>query len=128
MFQIVGIALLFGMVFGGYLLSGGHFAVILESLPHEMMTIGGAAVAALLLGNSIGDVKTTPATSLRRSPFPNGRRPSRDLLCLLFFTKTEDEGYDRASPHRETAESRYSNAIRKSQRTTAPTSSATRRA
>ena len=59
MFQIVGILLLFGMVFGGYVMSGGRFEVILESLPHEMMTIGGAAVAALLLGNTIGDVKKT---------------------------------------------------------------------
>ena len=59
MFQIIGIVLLFAMVFGGYVISGGHFEVIIESMPHEMMTIGGAAVAALLLGNSIGDVKKT---------------------------------------------------------------------
>src|SRR5258707_6482293 len=90
MFQFVGIALLFGMVFGGYLLSGGHFEVILESLPHEMMTIGGAAVAALLLGNSIGDVKTTVTNIAKAFSGPKWKTADyRDLLCLLFLlTKT----------------------------------------
>ena len=42
MLQIGGIIFLFAMVFGGFLISGGSVGVILESLPHEMMTIGGA--------------------------------------------------------------------------------------
>src|SRR2546423_4562141 len=90
MFQFVGIAVLFGMVFGGYLLSGGHFEVILESLPHEMMTIGGAAVAALLLGNSIGDVKKTVGNIAKAFGGHKWKTSDyRDLLCLLFLlTKT----------------------------------------
>ena len=90
MFQIIGIVLLFGMVFGGYVLSGGHFEVILESLPHEMMTIGGAAVAALLLGNSIGDVKKTLGSFAKAFSGPKWKTSDyRDLLCLLFLlTKT----------------------------------------
>ncbi|HYK78700.1 MAG TPA: flagellar motor stator protein MotA [Micropepsaceae bacterium] len=90
MFQIVGIALLFGMVFGGYLISGGHFEVILEALPHEMMTIGGAAVAALLLGNSVGDVKATVGNIAKAFSGPKWKTTDyRDLLCLLFLlTKT----------------------------------------
>jgi chemotaxis protein MotA len=90
MFQIIGIVLLFAMVFGGYILSGGHFTVILEALPHELMTIGGAAVAALLLGNSIGSVKQTLGAVAR--VFTGAKWKSsdyRDLLCLLFLlTKT----------------------------------------
>src|SRR5258706_1873005 len=86
MFQFVGIALLFGMVFGGYLLSGGHFEVIMEALPHEMMTIGGAAVAALLLGNSIGDVKKTVGNIAKAFGGPTWNTSDhRDLLCLLFL-------------------------------------------
>jgi chemotaxis protein MotA len=90
MFQIIGIVLLFGMVFGGYVLSGGHFEVILESLPHEMMTIGGAAVAALLLGNAIGDVKKTLGDFGKAFAGPKWKQADyRDLLCLLFLlTKT----------------------------------------
>jgi chemotaxis protein MotA len=90
MFQIIGIVLLFGMVFGGYVMSGGHFAVILESLPHEMMTIGGAAVAALLLGNSIASVKQTLGSVAKAFSGPKWKTADyRDLLCLLFLlTKT----------------------------------------
>src|SRR6202162_1990269 len=90
MCQLVGLPLLCGRVFGGYLISGGHFEVIIESTPHEMMTIGGAAVAALLLGNSIGDVKKTVTEIGKAFAGPKWKQPDyRDLLCLLFLlTKT----------------------------------------
>ena len=90
MLQIGGIVLLFAMVFGGYVISGGHFEVILESLPHEMMTIGGAAVAALLLGNSITSVKKTVFDVGKAFSGPKWKTSDyRDLLCLLFLlTKT----------------------------------------
>src|SRR6267154_4675691 len=90
MFQIIGIVLLFAMVFGGYVISGGHFAVLLEAMPHEMMTIGGAAVAALLLGNSIGSVKRTLGEIAKAFSGPKWKTSDyRDLLSLLFLlTKT----------------------------------------
>ncbi|MCX8498863.1 MAG: flagellar motor stator protein MotA, partial [Caulobacteraceae bacterium] len=40
MFQIIGIVLLFGAVFGTYIMTGGNMAVVIEAAPHEMMTIG----------------------------------------------------------------------------------------
>ena len=49
MFQIIGIVVVFGMVFGGFSLAGGHFDVIIKALPFEMMMIGGAAVGAFLV-------------------------------------------------------------------------------
>jgi len=83
MFQIVGIVMLFAMVFGGYVLSRGHFDVILHALPHEMMTIGGAAAAALLLGNSIGSVKRTLIEIAKAFSGPKWKTSDyRDLLCL----------------------------------------------
>ncbi|MFA5601556.1 MAG: motility-associated protein, partial [Phenylobacterium sp.] len=48
MFQIIGIVVLFTMVFGSFLLSGGRLDVITHALPHEMMAIGGAGIAAFL--------------------------------------------------------------------------------
>ena len=42
MFQIIGIVILFAMVFGSFVISGGKFGVILHALPHEMMAIAGA--------------------------------------------------------------------------------------
>jgi chemotaxis protein MotA len=55
-----------------------------------MMTIGGAAVAALLLGNGIGEVKKTVGDIAKAFSGPKWKQPDyRDLLCLLFLlTKT----------------------------------------
>ena len=47
MIGIIGIIIIFAMVFGGYLAAGGHMDIIMKSLPYEMMIIGGAALAAL---------------------------------------------------------------------------------
>jgi chemotaxis protein MotA len=89
--QIGGIVLLFVMVFGAYTISGGHFNVILEAIPHEMMTILGAAVAALLVGNSMGAVKKTMGGFGKMVSGPKWKTQDyRDLLCLLFLlTKTK---------------------------------------
>jgi chemotaxis protein MotA len=57
MTTIGGLVFLFGMVFGGYIISGGKFGIILHSLPYEMMMIGGAAVGAFVMSNSMHDIK-----------------------------------------------------------------------
>jgi chemotaxis protein MotA len=90
MLQLGGVVLLFAMVFGGYVLSGGHFEVIIHSLPHEMMTIGGAAIAALLIGNSMGSLKKVIGDLGKVISGPKWKTSDyRDLLCLLFLlTKT----------------------------------------
>ena len=49
MFAMAGIAVIFIMVFGGYVLAGGKMGIILKALPFEMIMIGGAAVGAFLL-------------------------------------------------------------------------------
>ncbi len=90
MLQIGGLVLLFGMVFGGYVISGGHFEVILHALPHEMMTIGGAAIAALLISNSMGSLKKILGDMGKIMSGPKWKTSDyRELLCLLFLlTKT----------------------------------------
>jgi chemotaxis protein MotA len=59
MIAVLGITFTFVMVFGGYLLAGGKLSIILHSLPFEIMMIGGAAVGAFALGNSIPALKQT---------------------------------------------------------------------
>ena len=49
MLGIIGIAVIFVMVFGGYILAGGKMSIILHSLPYEMAMILGAACGAFLL-------------------------------------------------------------------------------
>ncbi len=57
MFAAIGIIVLIVMVFGGFMLAGGAMGPILAALPLEFMMIGGAALGATLLGNSMHEVK-----------------------------------------------------------------------
>jgi chemotaxis protein MotA len=90
MFQIIGIVLLFALVFGSFIISGGNIGVILEALPHELMCIGGAAVASFLIGNSMPVIKGTGAGLGKAFKGPKWKAGDyRDLLSLLFLlTKT----------------------------------------
>lgn len=90
MFQGIGIGLLFALVFGSFLISGGNLAVILEALPHEMMCIAGAAIAAFLISNSMDVVKATAGGFSKVFAGPKWKASDyRDLLSLLFLlTKT----------------------------------------
>ncbi len=85
MIAIIGIIVVFGMVFGGYLLAGGKMGIIIKALPFEMIMIGGAAVGAFLLGNDGSTVKHT-LKDIGKVFKGNKWSPGdyRDLLCLLF--------------------------------------------
>jgi chemotaxis protein MotA len=90
MFQIIGLVLLFALVFGSFIISGGNMAVIMHAAPHEMMAIGGAGVASFLIANSMTVIKGTGAGVSKVFAGPKWK-PSdyRDLLSLLFLlTKT----------------------------------------
>lgn len=82
---LAGVACVFIMVFGGYLMAGGKMGIILKSLPFEMTMIGGAAVGAFLLGNSMSEVKHT-IKDIKKVFKGAHWQPDdyRDLLCLLF--------------------------------------------
>ena len=90
MFQIIGIILLFAMVFGSYILAGGKMGVIMHSLPYELMAILGAGVAAFLIGTSVGTIKATLAGFGKVFVGNKWKRKDYiDLLSLLFqLTKT----------------------------------------
>jgi chemotaxis protein MotA len=90
MFQIIGIIMLFAMVFGSYVLAGGKFGVIMHALPHEFMAIGGAGVAAFLISNSLPVIKASLAGFGKTFAGPKWKKQDyKDLLSLLFqLTKT----------------------------------------
>src|SRR5437868_678783 len=90
MFQIIGLVLLFGLVFGSFIISGGNVGVILHALPHEMMAIGGAAIAAFLISNSMTVIKGVGGGFGKIFAGPKWKAADyRDLLSLLFLlTKT----------------------------------------
>ena len=90
MFQIIGLVLLFGLVFGSYIMSGGNMGVIIEAAPHELMAIGGAGVASFLIGNSMTTIKAVGGGFGKAFGGPKWKASDyRDLLSLLFLlTKT----------------------------------------
>ncbi len=57
MFAIIGIVILIVMVFGGFVITGGALGPVMHALPHEMLIIGGAAIGALVAGNSMHELK-----------------------------------------------------------------------
>jgi chemotaxis protein MotA len=85
MVGIIGIAIIFIMVFGGYLAAGGKMGIILKSLPYEMTMIGGAAVGAFIISNDVPAIKHTIKDIGKVFKGPKwGPSDYRDLLCLLF--------------------------------------------
>ncbi len=59
MTTIGGLVFVLACVFGSYMLSGGSMEPLIEAIPHEMLTIGGAAIGTFVMSNSIHDVKHT---------------------------------------------------------------------
>ena len=90
MFQIIGVVLLFGLVFGSFVMSGGNMGVIVEAAPHELMAILGAGVASFLISNSMGVIKGTAGGMGKVFKGPKWKAGDyADLLALLFLlTKT----------------------------------------
>jgi chemotaxis protein MotA len=85
MFGIIGIAVVFLMVFGGYLLAGGKLGIILKALPYEFTMIGGAAIGAFLISNDLGAIKQALRDMGKVFKGPKWKPEDyRDLLCLLF--------------------------------------------
>ena len=85
MIGIVGIIVVFAMVFGGYLAAGGKMAIIFKALPFELTMIGGAAVGAFLISNNASEVKQTARDIGRVFKGPKWSQSDyKDVLCLLF--------------------------------------------
>ncbi len=85
MVGIIGIALIFVMVFGGYLAAGGKMGIILKSLPFEFTMIGGAAAGAFVISNDVPAIKHTLKDVGKVFKGPKWTHGDyKELLCLLF--------------------------------------------
>jgi chemotaxis protein MotA len=85
MFLAIGLVVVFGMVFGGFMLAGGHFDIIIKALPFELMMIGGSAVGAMIISQSgttlkglVGGIGKAASGSKWK------KKDYQDLLALLF--------------------------------------------
>jgi chemotaxis protein MotA len=90
MFQIIGIVVVIGMVFGGFVFAGGNLEPVIEAGPHEMIIIMGAGAGAFLIGNSFKTVMASGAGMGKIMAGPKWKaKDYTDLLSLLFvLTKT----------------------------------------
>lgn len=81
----LGLAMVFGLVFGGFILSGGKMDIVLHALPFEGMMIGGAALGALVISNSISVIKKAGAGVGKVIKGPKWKgQDYNDLLALMY--------------------------------------------
>ena len=82
---VIGLIMVFGLVFGGFMLSGGKLDIVLYALPYEGMMIGGAAVGAFVIANSMSVVKSTLGGLMKVLKGTRWKpKDYNDLLMLMF--------------------------------------------
>ncbi|MEJ1978234.1 MAG: flagellar motor stator protein MotA [Acetobacteraceae bacterium] len=73
-------------VFGSYMLSGGSLSPLMEAMPFELMTIGGAAVGIFFMSNNMHGVKHTFAGLKKAIKGAGYHKPDYvELLSLLYY-------------------------------------------
>jgi len=83
MFAGIGLVILLLMVFGGFALTGGDLEPVLHAIPHEMLIIGGAAVGAIVTGNSMKELKQLGGGFA--TVFKGNRFNKQDYLDVIFL-------------------------------------------
>lgn len=83
MFPAIGFVVLIAMVFGGFAFTGGALGPVLHALPHEMLIIGGAAVGALIIGNSGKELKALGSGFMKVLKGPKYKK--QDYLDTIFL-------------------------------------------
>ena len=85
MMILIGLVLMFVLVFGGFALSGGSFGVLMHALPYEGTMIGGASIGALVVSSSASGLKMVLGSLKRAMKGPRWTaKDYADLLALMF--------------------------------------------
>ena len=83
MLVIVGYVVVLGSVFGGFAMAGGHLGALWQ--PLELLMIGGGALGAFFVGNTIKAIKATLKdlpTVLKGSKYTKGTY--MELMALMY--------------------------------------------
>ena len=81
----LGLAMVFGLVFGGFMLSGGKMDIVLHALPFEGMMIIGASVGSMIIANSFGVLKKAAGGVIKVIKGPRFKgQDYNDLLALMY--------------------------------------------
>ncbi|ODU21571.1 MAG: flagellar motor stator protein MotA [Sphingomonas sp. SCN 67-18] len=83
MFPAIGLVVLLLMVFGGFAITGGALGPVMHAVPHEMLIIGGAAVGALIIGNSMKELKALGGGIAKVFKGPTYKK--QDFLDVIFL-------------------------------------------
>lgn len=83
MFPIIGFVVLIAMVFGGFAITGGALGPVMAALPAEMLIIGGAAIGALIIGNSGRELKALGGGFAKVLKGPKYKK--QDYLDVIFL-------------------------------------------
>lgn len=103
----VGIIIVFVMVFGGFLLAGGHMSIFLKSAPLEMMIIAGAALGGYIIANPTKVIKAGFKMGVRAMTAKGPQKKDYlDLLQMMFqlFQTFRKEGPQGVEKHIENPE------------------------
>ena len=84
MYAVIGIIVLLVMVFGGFTLSGGALGPVMAAMPYEMLIIGGAAVGAMVAGNSLDGLKAVGGAF--KKIFKGPRHTKQDHIDAIALT------------------------------------------
>ena len=104
MFAGIGLVILLAMVFGGFAITGGDLGPIMHAIPHEMLIIGGAAVGAIVAGNSMKELKAFGGGFGKVFKGPKyGKKDYLDVIFLVstLMKKLRTEGPVALEPHIE---------------------------
>lgn len=97
----VGIIVVFVMVFGGFVIAGGHMSVILKAAPIEMMIIGGSALGAYIISNPMKIIKSGFKLAIKAMTSKGAQKQDYlELLQMLFqlfqvFRKEGPQGIEK---------------------------------
>ena len=81
----LGLAMVFGLVFGGFMLSGGKMDIVLHALPFEGMMIIGASVGSMIIANSFSIMKKAAGGIVKVIKGPKWKTQDyNDLLALMY--------------------------------------------
>ena len=85
MLGLIGLVVVFALVFGMYVISGGKIEIILEAFPHEFPMLMGGAIGAYMVANNSTVLKSTFKEIMKSFKGAKWKKQDyKDLLCLLF--------------------------------------------
>lgn len=82
---IIGFIFVLAMVFGGFIMAGGNFDIIMSTILYEIIIIFGGAIGAYIIANRGYILKHTMADIKKAMKGPKfGKQDYTDLLCLMY--------------------------------------------